>query len=187
MRNTPAPNTRYVTLSRNYVYHLPCPASLSPPLSRAPTPPTQAAETPNFSILQFPSDCTIFSISTRTSHTRSNSVISDASSLVNYIGLTSFQASTTGQIFSLQADARLYSPPRNPTDSNKQQCPILLQWLGGCSQFPLVASQIYECCEQLGTIICKHAFEWWIRPWVLQVISGKRKKKGWILLPLGCV
>jgi hypothetical protein len=130
MRNTPAPNTRYVDLSRNYVYHLPCPASLSiclllfPP---APSPPTQTADAPNFSILQFPSDSTIFSISTRTSHTRSNSVISDASSLVNYIGLTSFQAFTTGQIFSLQADARLYSPPRNPADSNKQQCPTLLQ------------------------------------------------------------
>lgn len=42
MRNTPAPNTRYVALSRNYVYHLPCPASLSVCLllfARAPTPP----------------------------------------------------------------------------------------------------------------------------------------------------
>ncbi len=71
---------------------------------------------PNFSTLQCPSDSTIFSISTRTSHTRSNSVTSAASSLVNNIGLTSFQAFTTGQIFSLQADARQYSPPRNPTD-----------------------------------------------------------------------
>lgn len=101
MRNTPAPNTRYVALSRNCVYHLPCPASVSvwlllfPP---APTPRTQTADAPSFSILQFPSDSTIFSISTRTSHSRSNSVTSAASSLVNYIGLTIFQAFTTGQI-----------------------------------------------------------------------------------------
>ncbi len=88
----------------------------SSPRSHPPSPPTQSADAPNFSILQFPSDSTIFSISTRISHTRSNSVTSVASSLVNYIGLTSFQALTTGQIFSLQADARQYSPPRNPTD-----------------------------------------------------------------------
>lgn len=86
------------------------------PPAPTPPPPTRTAVAPNFSTLQFPSDSTIFSISTRTSHTRSNSVTSAASSLVNNIGLTSFQAFTTGQIFSLQADARQYSPPRNPTD-----------------------------------------------------------------------